>query len=136
MPFSADDMVSQTRIGAFLQALALSGWAIGRNMRIDATARSACPLSWMANTSSIAFLYAKKLAGTGKRERHRPASSMLCARRAQCHLGSASPRTWLERGGTGLRGGLELTWTSIGLAELGERVIAQAIGVALARLRN
>jgi ABC-type uncharacterized transport system substrate-binding protein len=35
MPFSADDAESQTRMGAFLQTLALSGWAIGRNVRID-----------------------------------------------------------------------------------------------------
>jgi putative tryptophan/tyrosine transport system substrate-binding protein len=35
MPFSADDAESQTRMGAFLQTLALSGWTIGRNLRID-----------------------------------------------------------------------------------------------------
>jgi putative ABC transport system substrate-binding protein len=35
MPFSADDAESQIRMGAFLQALALSGWTIGRNVRID-----------------------------------------------------------------------------------------------------
>jgi putative ABC transport system substrate-binding protein len=35
MPFAADDAETQTRMGAFLQALALSGWTIGRNLRID-----------------------------------------------------------------------------------------------------
>ena len=35
MPFAADDAETQTRMGAFLQALALSGWTIGRNVRID-----------------------------------------------------------------------------------------------------
>jgi putative ABC transport system substrate-binding protein len=35
MPFSSDDAESQTRMGAFLQALALSGWTIGRNVRIE-----------------------------------------------------------------------------------------------------
>jgi putative tryptophan/tyrosine transport system substrate-binding protein len=35
MPFSADDAESQTRMRAFLQTLALSGWTIGRNVRID-----------------------------------------------------------------------------------------------------
>jgi putative tryptophan/tyrosine transport system substrate-binding protein len=35
MPFSADDLESQTRMGAFLQTLALSGWSIGGNVRID-----------------------------------------------------------------------------------------------------
>src|SRR5262245_28369979 len=31
---AADDMVFQTRVGAFLQGLALLGWTIGRNMRL------------------------------------------------------------------------------------------------------
>jgi len=35
LPFSADDAESQVRMGAFLQTLALSGWTIGRNLRID-----------------------------------------------------------------------------------------------------
>ena len=35
MPFAADEAETQTRMGAFLQALALSGWTIGRNVRID-----------------------------------------------------------------------------------------------------
>jgi putative ABC transport system substrate-binding protein len=34
-PAASDDAVSQTRVGAFLQALALLGWTIGRNVRID-----------------------------------------------------------------------------------------------------
>jgi putative tryptophan/tyrosine transport system substrate-binding protein len=35
LPATADDAVFQTWIGAFLQGLALSGWTIGRNVRID-----------------------------------------------------------------------------------------------------
>jgi len=35
LPFSADDAESQVRMGAFLQTLALSGWTIGGNLRID-----------------------------------------------------------------------------------------------------
>ncbi len=34
-PASADDAVWQARIGAFQQELALLGWSIGRNVRID-----------------------------------------------------------------------------------------------------
>jgi putative ABC transport system substrate-binding protein len=34
LPAVADDAVFQTRVGAFLQALALLGWTIGRNVRI------------------------------------------------------------------------------------------------------
>jgi hypothetical protein len=35
LPAAADDAEFQARLGAFLQALALSGWTIGRNVRID-----------------------------------------------------------------------------------------------------
>jgi len=35
MPYAADDAETQTRMGAFLQALALSGWTIGRNLQTD-----------------------------------------------------------------------------------------------------
>ena len=36
MPATADDPEFQARVGAFLQALALSDWTIGANVRIDA----------------------------------------------------------------------------------------------------
>ena len=35
LPAAADDPEFQARVGAFLQALALLGWTIGRNLRID-----------------------------------------------------------------------------------------------------
>jgi putative tryptophan/tyrosine transport system substrate-binding protein len=35
MPYAADDAESQVRLGAFLQALALSGWSIGHNVSLD-----------------------------------------------------------------------------------------------------
>jgi putative ABC transport system substrate-binding protein len=35
LPAAADDAVFQARVGAFLQGLALLGWTIGRNVRID-----------------------------------------------------------------------------------------------------
>ena len=44
LPAPSDDAVFQTWVGAFLQGLALSGWTIGRNVRIDtrwATANAA-----------------------------------------------------------------------------------------------
>ena len=44
LPAAADDAEFQTRVGAFLQGLALLGWTIGRNVRIDtrwATANAA-----------------------------------------------------------------------------------------------
>ena len=44
LPATADDAEFQARVGAFLQGLALLGWTIGRNVRIDirwATANAA-----------------------------------------------------------------------------------------------
>src|SRR5262249_33588701 len=44
LPAPSDDAMFQTWVGAFLQGLALSGWTIGRNVRIDtrwATANAA-----------------------------------------------------------------------------------------------
>ena len=44
LPAAADDAAFQAWVGAFHQALALSGWSIGRNVRIDirwATAKAA-----------------------------------------------------------------------------------------------
>src|SRR3954470_11748104 len=35
LPTAADDLESQARLGAFQQALALLGWTIGRNVRIE-----------------------------------------------------------------------------------------------------
>ena len=35
LPAAADDPLNQARVGAFLQGLALLGWTIGRNVRID-----------------------------------------------------------------------------------------------------
>ncbi len=35
LPAAADDEVFQTRVAAFLQALALLGWNVGQNIRID-----------------------------------------------------------------------------------------------------
>jgi len=44
LPATADDLEYQARVGAFLQGLALLGWTIGRNVRVDtrwATANAA-----------------------------------------------------------------------------------------------
>jgi len=45
LPAAADDPEYQTRIGAFLQELAQSGWSIGRNVGIDTR--------WAANAADI-----------------------------------------------------------------------------------
>src|SRR5262249_50269875 len=51
---TADDLVFQTRVGAFLQELALLGWTIGRNVRID--------VRWSGGKADEARRYATELA--------------------------------------------------------------------------
>jgi putative tryptophan/tyrosine transport system substrate-binding protein len=51
---AADDMVFQTRVGAFLQELALLGWTIGRNVRIE--------VRWSGGKADEARRYATELA--------------------------------------------------------------------------
>ena len=51
---AADDMVFQTRVGAFLQGLALLGWIIGRNVRIE--------VRWSGGKADEARRYATELA--------------------------------------------------------------------------
>jgi putative ABC transport system substrate-binding protein len=54
IPFAADDAESQLRLGAFLQALALSGWTIGRNLRLE--------VRWGASDPQRMRKYAAELA--------------------------------------------------------------------------
>jgi putative ABC transport system substrate-binding protein len=53
---TADDAEFQAWVGAFLQALALLGWAIGRNMRIDTRWASANPNEIRRNATELAAL--------------------------------------------------------------------------------
>src|SRR3954468_16154052 len=55
LPASADDAEYQARIGAFLQELALLGWSIGRNVRID--------VRWATTNSAEIRRHATELAG-------------------------------------------------------------------------
>src|SRR5437660_394926 len=55
LPAAADDPEYQARIGAFLQGLALLGWTIGRNMRID--------IRWGAGDADDIRKYAAELFG-------------------------------------------------------------------------
>jgi putative ABC transport system substrate-binding protein len=53
MNTAADDTVFQTRVGAFLQGLALLGWSIGRNVRIE--------IRWSGGKADDARRYAAEL---------------------------------------------------------------------------
>jgi len=54
MNTAADDTVFQTRVGAFLQGLALLGWTIGRNVQIE--------VRWSGGKADEARRYATELA--------------------------------------------------------------------------
>jgi putative ABC transport system substrate-binding protein len=53
---AADDAEYQARLGAFLQALALLGWTIGRNVRIDTRWASASAVEIRGHAAELAAL--------------------------------------------------------------------------------
>jgi putative ABC transport system substrate-binding protein len=55
LPAAADDALFQARLGAFHQGLALSGWIIGRNVRID--------IHWATANAAEIRKHAEELAG-------------------------------------------------------------------------
>jgi putative ABC transport system substrate-binding protein len=54
LPGAADDTELQARVGAFLQALALLGWSIGRNVRIDTHWATANPVEVRRHAAELA----------------------------------------------------------------------------------
>jgi putative tryptophan/tyrosine transport system substrate-binding protein len=56
VPAISDDTAFQARVGAFLQALALSGWTIGRNVSIDTRWATTNPANIRRHASELAAL--------------------------------------------------------------------------------
>ena len=56
VPATSDDTAFQARVGAFLQALALSGWTIGRNVSIDTRWATTNPSNIRRHASELAAL--------------------------------------------------------------------------------
>jgi putative ABC transport system substrate-binding protein len=56
LPAAAEDAEFQARVGAFLQALALSGWVIGRNVRIDTRWATTVAAEIRKNAAELAAL--------------------------------------------------------------------------------
>jgi putative ABC transport system substrate-binding protein len=54
LPAAADDAEFQARFGAFLQGLALLGWSIGRNVRIDTRWATANPIEIRRHAAELA----------------------------------------------------------------------------------
>jgi putative ABC transport system substrate-binding protein len=56
LPAAADNVEFQTRVGTFLQGLALLGWSIGRNVRIDTRWATANAVEIRRNAAELAAL--------------------------------------------------------------------------------
>ncbi|HEY6859616.1 MAG TPA: ABC transporter substrate-binding protein [Pseudolabrys sp.] len=65
LPATADDAVFQARVGVFLQELALLGWTIGRNVRIDIRWASANAAEIRRHAAELAALMPDVILATG-----------------------------------------------------------------------
>jgi ABC-type uncharacterized transport system substrate-binding protein len=65
IPYSADDLEGQARIGAFQQELQQLGWAIGRNVRVDTWWAGANPNDIRQNAEKLAALAPDAIQATG-----------------------------------------------------------------------
>jgi putative tryptophan/tyrosine transport system substrate-binding protein len=66
LPATADDAVFQARLGVFLQELAILGWAIGRNMRIDVRWASADSSEIRRHAAELVALKPDVILATGE----------------------------------------------------------------------
>ena len=66
LPAKADDAVFQARLGVFLQELAILGWAIGRNTRIDVRWASADASEIRRHAAELVALKPDVILATGK----------------------------------------------------------------------
>ncbi len=65
LPATADDVVFQARVGAFLQELALLGWSIGRNVQIEIRWASANATEIRRHAAELAALMPDVILATG-----------------------------------------------------------------------
>jgi putative tryptophan/tyrosine transport system substrate-binding protein len=65
LPATADDAVFQTRMAAFLQALALLGWIVGRNLSVDIRWASANAAEIRRHAAELAALSPDVILATG-----------------------------------------------------------------------
>src|SRR5262245_66512729 len=65
LPATADDPVFQARLAAFYQELALLGWSIGRNVRIDVRRATTNPAEIRRQAAELAGLNPDVILSTG-----------------------------------------------------------------------
>jgi putative ABC transport system substrate-binding protein len=93
MPAAADDTEFQTRIGAFQQALALLGWTIGRNARIDIRWATANASEIRRHAAELVALAPDVLLATGAPHRLGPQSTRTPSARFGFPAAAATPHT-------------------------------------------
>jgi putative tryptophan/tyrosine transport system substrate-binding protein len=86
LPATAHDPRFQTLVGAFLQELALLGWSIGRNVRIDTRWATGSAAEVRKHAAELAALAPDVILAHGSGERAR-----CCSRPAMCQSCSRSP---------------------------------------------
>ena len=86
LPAAADDTVFQTRLAAFYQGLALLGWTIGRNVRIDTRWATANAAEIRRHAAELVALAPDVILATGDRPCRRYSRPL-----APCRSCSRSP---------------------------------------------
>ena len=86
LPAAADDAVFQTWVGAFLQGLAVLGWTIGRNVRIETRWATTNAPEIRRNAAELAALAPDVILAHGA-----STSDRCCRRPARCRSCSRSP---------------------------------------------
>ena len=105
LPAAADDPEFQARVGAFLQALALLGWTIGRNVRIDTRWATSQCRRHSQTRGGIGRARAGRHPGPWRLDRggrccRRPAPCRSCSRSSSIRSAPASSTAWRGRAAT------------------------------------
>ena len=86
MPAATDDRIFQARLGAFLQGLALLGWAVGRNVQSTSAGPQAMPTTfantrrnWSRSRQTSSWLYQHRRGGLRQATRTVPIVFALVA---------------------------------------------------------
>jgi putative ABC transport system substrate-binding protein len=92
LPAAADDTYYQTWVGAFLQGLALTGWIVGQNVRIDTR--------WATANADAVRRHAAELAASTPDVILAPGASTVGPLLQATPLAPASSRAWRGRAAT------------------------------------
>ena len=104
LPAAARPFGDQTRVGAFLQALALLGWSVGRNVRIDTRWATTNHAERTGHAEELVALAPDVILASVRprwgRCCRRPAPCQLCSRSSLIQSVPASSKAWRGRAAT------------------------------------